>query len=177
MAWHIRFLEGSYFTSMEGSLRTSCLIRYPGRVPAKMESNEIVHITDMFSTLIRWAGCDIPTDRIIDGIDQRDFFEGGQKQSKREGFPFWVGPTLHGVKWRNFKMKLMLQKYLDSPALSLPTPHIINLLVDPKERESYDYPYIHTWVMTHFGKILTDFQNSVNKEPHIHQGIPAECLI
>jgi arylsulfatase A-like enzyme len=49
------FFEGSYFTGMEGSLRTPCLVRYPGRVPAGELSNEIVHITDMFTTLLGWA--------------------------------------------------------------------------------------------------------------------------
>jgi arylsulfatase A-like enzyme len=48
--------EGSYFTGMEGSLRTPCLIRWPGHVPDVRRSNEIVHITDMFTTLVRWAG-------------------------------------------------------------------------------------------------------------------------
>jgi len=170
------FFEGSYFTGMEGSLRTPCIIRFPGKVPPGLTSNEIVHITDMFSTLIRWAGCDIPNDRIIDGIDQREFLEGRKKQSRRVGFPFWTGPVLHGIKWRNFKMKLVLQQYLDSPALSLPTPHIVNLLVDPKERESYDYPYIHTWVAAHIRNILRDFQESVKKEPLIPECAPLDYV-
>jgi len=72
------FWDGSYFTGLEGSLRTPCLIRYPGHVSPGNESNEIMHITDMFTTLIRWAGTDIPDDRVIDGVDQRAFLEGRQ---------------------------------------------------------------------------------------------------
>jgi arylsulfatase len=30
---HPGFFDGSYFTGMEGSLRTPCLVRYPGKVP------------------------------------------------------------------------------------------------------------------------------------------------
>ena len=60
--------QGSYFTGMEGSLRTPALVRYPGHVPAGKVSNEIVHITDMFTTLIRWAGLEVPNDRVIDGV-------------------------------------------------------------------------------------------------------------
>jgi arylsulfatase A-like enzyme len=41
--------DGSYFTGMEGSLRTPAIIRYPGVVPSGQKSNEIVHITDMFT--------------------------------------------------------------------------------------------------------------------------------
>src|SRR5262245_16231256 len=31
---HSGFFDGSYFTGMEGSLRTPCLVRFPGRVPS-----------------------------------------------------------------------------------------------------------------------------------------------
>jgi arylsulfatase A-like enzyme len=91
---HPGFFDGSYFTGMEGSLRTPCLIRYPGRVPAGRQSNDIIHITAMFTTLLLWVGADIPNDRVIDGRDQRAFFEGKQEKSAREGFPYWMGPIL-----------------------------------------------------------------------------------
>jgi arylsulfatase len=45
--------RGTYFTAMEGSLRTPFIIRWPGKVPAGRVSNEIVHIVDLFSTLAR----------------------------------------------------------------------------------------------------------------------------
>ncbi|MEE6178931.1 sulfatase-like hydrolase/transferase [Mycobacterium sp. 050134] len=49
------FLTGSYFTGMDGSLRTPCLVRWPGHVPVRRVSNEIVHITYMLTTLLAWA--------------------------------------------------------------------------------------------------------------------------
>jgi arylsulfatase len=170
------FFEGSYFTGMEGSLRTPCLVRYPGRVSAGRQSNEIVHITDMFTTMVRWAGADIPKDRVIDGVDQRAFLEGKQESSSREGFPYWMADTLYGVKWRNFKMVMYLQKTLSDPALKLPTPHVINLLVDPKEREPFDLPYLHSWVGVHIGKILKEFEESVRREPLIPAGAPLDFV-
>jgi arylsulfatase A-like enzyme len=171
---HSGFFEGSYFTGMEGSLRTPCLVRYPGRVPASKQSNEIVHITDMFTTLLRWAGADIPDDRAIDGLDQRPFFEGKQEKSVREGFPYWMGATLYGVKWQNFKMVMYLQKTLTDPSLKLETPHLVNLIVDPKERKAFDLPYLHSWTLVHFGKILRGFEASVRREPLIPAGAPLD---
>ncbi|MCF1192031.1 sulfatase-like hydrolase/transferase [Mangrovimonas sp. AS39] len=162
--------NGSYFTGMEGSLRTPCLIRYPGVVPEGQESNEIVHITDMFTTLINWSGGKVPQDRVIDGIDQRKFFEGVQKTSSREGFPYWMGQTMYGVKWQNFKVVFVAKETFAAPEEKLATPWIINLDVDPKEQKPYDYPYLHSWVMAHVGKILNDFQASINKEPLIPAG-------
>jgi arylsulfatase len=168
------YFEGSYFTGMEGSLRTPAMIRYPGHVPAGQVSNEVVHITDMFTTLLLWSGLEVPRDRVIDGVDQRAFFEGKQATSNREGFPYWLGSELYGVKWRNFKLAFVIQKTLTDPALHLPTPHLTNLDTDPKEREPVDYPHIHTWVLAHVGKIMQQYLESVKREPLIPAGAPLE---
>lgn len=169
---HPGFFDGSYFTGMEGSLRTPCLVRYPGAVPAGKQSNEIVHITDMFTTLLRWTASDVPTDREIDGMDQRAFLEGKRENSAREGFPYWMGDTMFGVKWQNFKMKFYEQKTSTEPALKLASPHIVNLTVDPKERKPIDLPYIHSWTAAHFGTIMKEFGQSVRREPLIPAGAP-----
>jgi len=170
------YWDGSYFTGMEGSLRTPAIVRYPGHVPPGQKSNEIVHITDIFTTLVLWAGLEVPKDRVIDGADQRAFFEGKQTASNREGFLYWMGSTLYGVKWRNFKMVLVLQKTLSDPSLHLTTPHIINLDTDPKEREPYDFPHLHTWVLDHTGKLLRDYQKSLSREPLIPVGAPLDYV-
>ena len=101
-------------------MRTPAMINWPGHVPAGQRSNEVVHITDMFTTLLLWAGLDVPKDRVIDGVDQRPFFEGRQAASNRDGFPFWLGETLYGVKWRNFKLVMVKQATLTDPALAPP---------------------------------------------------------
>ena len=170
------YFEGSYFTGMEGSLRTPAIVRYPGHVPAGQVSNEIVHITDMFTTLLLWAGLDVPKDRVIDCVDQRAFFDAKQAQSKREGFPYWLNSDLYGVKWHQFKMVLVKQNTLTDPASPLPTPNLINLDTDPKEREPVDYPYIHTWVLAHAGKILYDYQESLKRDPLIPVGAPLDYV-
>jgi len=113
---------------------------------------------------------------VIDGVDQRAFLEGKQANSSREGFPYWLNSDLYGIKWRNFKMSFFEQKTLSAPALKLPTPHLINLDTDPKEREPYDYPYIHTWVATHMEKILVEYEQSVKREPLIPVGAPLDFV-
>jgi arylsulfatase A-like enzyme len=168
------FFEGSYFAGSEGNLRTPCIVRYPGKVPPGRESDEIVHITDMFPTLIGWAGGEVPKDREIDGKDQRPFFEGKQEASAREGFPYFMGPTLYGVKWRHYKMKLYSQTNMWDPAQKLATPYLINLKADPKERNPADPRY--SWTVRHLGRILADFEHSVAREPLIPTGAPLDYV-
>jgi arylsulfatase len=87
-----------------------------------------------------------------------------------------MGSTLFGVKWRNFKMVLVLQKTLKDPALHLTTPHLINLDADPKELEPYNFPYLHTWSLAHMGKLSSEFQRSLSREPLIPAGAPLDYV-
>lgn len=167
--------EGSYFSSAEGGIRTPCLIRWPSRVAIR-SSNEIVHQADMFTTLLKWAACEAPRDRIIDGIDQSAFFLGAQGHSNREGCLIWVGERLHAVKWKNFKVMFVRQKYFDDELRILSTPHVVDLLADPKEREPRSQRYVHAWVLAHTRRLISDYQDSLKQESLIPAGSPIDYV-
>lgn len=162
--------RGSYFTAMEASLRAPFIIRWPGRVPSGSISNEIVHITDLYTTLARVGGAEVPKDRPIDGVDQLDFFFGRQARSNREGFPAYVADRLSAVKWRNWKMHLIWQETGYDPPLKLPLPKIINLLTDLKEQR--DVLIHNSWVVHPMMKIVGDLEASLKEWPPIKPGTP-----
>ncbi len=98
--------RGGYFTSLEGSNRAPCLIRWPGKVPAGKVSNELVHLADTFTTLLLAAGAKVPDDRQIDGMDMREFLLGGAEESGRDAVLCIQGNRLQAVKWRQWKAHL-----------------------------------------------------------------------
>jgi arylsulfatase A-like enzyme len=75
------YWEGSYFAGGEGDLRTPCMVRWPGHIEPGQTSNEIMHVTDWFTTLLSAAGLSPPRDRVIDGVDQLDWLTGRQDSS------------------------------------------------------------------------------------------------
>jgi len=169
--------DGSYFTSSEGGLRSPCLIRWPGRIPSGRESNEMVHISDMFTTLLSLVGCTIPNDREIDGKNQSAFFKGETDTSAREGVIIWVGDHMHGVKWKDYKMMFAQSRYFFDPVPPLGFVKIIDLVTDPKEREPVpNHQYLSTWVIAHCGRLLKEFQESVKREPPIPAGAPVDYV-
>jgi len=125
--------RGGMFSPYEGSLRVPFLIRWPGKIPAKQVSNDIVHQIDIFPTIAKFIGADVPTDRVMDGVDQSGFLMGKVEKSARDSMVIYIGNELFGVKWRNWKM---LIKELDEDGYGIKNmayPTIYNLIVDPKE--------------------------------------------
>ena len=54
------YWEGSYFAGGEGNLRTPCMVRWPGHIPPGRTSDDIMHVTDWFTTLTAATGAHLP---------------------------------------------------------------------------------------------------------------------
>lgn len=165
--------RGSYFTGLEGSLRVPFLIRWPNNIPAGLVSNEIVHEMDLFATFAQIVGGKVPDDRVIDGVDQSDFFMGKKEKSNRESVVVYVGNELYGVKWRDWKMMF---KEIDTisadPTRSYGVPLFYNLLLDPKEEQPILYAPPNFWVRYPAGQVLVEHSISLQEEPPIPPGTP-----
>jgi arylsulfatase len=167
------YWRGHYFTALEGSLRVPALIRWPGKIPAGVKTNEIIHMVDLLPTLSRIGGYELPNDRIIDGIDQLDFLLGKQKKSNREGFPAFNGDELFAYKWRNWKAHfIQLDSMFGAPA-KLNMPHLYNLIEDPKENYPIDKVDVSaSWVFPVIAKKVVEFRKTLAVEPPIRLGTP-----
>ena len=163
------YWRSTYHTAMEGSLRAPFMIRWPGHIPQGIVTDEIIHMTDMFSTLLTIVGIDIPSDRAIDGIDQTNFFLGQQEKSNREGFVFYIKDQLRAVKWRNWKMHLVWEPEVNDGPIKLESPSIFNLIQDPKE-ETNVATVQAGWVNSVAMRMIHDFQQSLRDYPPIPPG-------
>ena len=151
-------------------MRAPFLIRWPAKIPAGSVSNEIVHVVDLLPTLGRAAGYKVPDDRIVDGIDQLDFFTAKQKKSNRDGFIIYNNDDIYGYKWGNWKMHLVELENMNSEPRQLNVPRIYNLITDPKEQ--YNMADEATWVLPVLFNKIVDFQKTLAKEPPIALGTP-----
>ncbi len=156
--------RGTMYSPWEGSLRVPFLIQYPGIIPAKQVSNEIVHLTDLFPTLANFVGGDIPQDRTMDGVDQSEFFMGESEKSTRETVMIYIGNHLFGAKWRNWKMLLM---NIDEDTYGIQTlayPAVYNLLIDPKEEEPESFWLDDTWAEEPLLNAIADHKESIEND-------------
>jgi len=162
--------RGGYFTSLEGSNRAPCLIRWPGHVPAGKVSNEMVHLVDLFTTLVTAGGGEIPTDRQIDGMDMSDFLLGAADESGRNTILCLQGNRLQAVKWRQWKAHLFQQDGFLSTWTPYNLPHLHNLEWDLREEHQVDFP--HAWVMHPMAAAIAAFTRTLAIEPPIKPGTP-----
>jgi hypothetical protein len=118
--------KGDY---LEGALRVPCFARWPGVIEPGQIVGDIIHETDLFTTFANLAGAKkhIPTDRIIDGIDQTAVFLVGDTHSRRDYVFAYTGPELAAIVKGRYKRHLIG----GNPGLS--GPEFFDLYNDPRE--------------------------------------------
>ncbi len=140
--------KGGYFSTWEGNNRTAGIIRWPGKIQPRT-SDEMMHVTDWFPTLMNLLGHPelVPTDRVIDGIDQSAFILGKQEHSNRDGFMMFFDTQLVGMRYKNFKVLTYKVEDGALPIEKLAIPNVLNLTVNPDEDTPYDYDEPSSWVL------------------------------
>ena len=167
--------RGSFVTPpWEGSMRTAAMIRWPGKVPGGVVTEELLSAHDWYTTFAALAGAadKVPTDRPIDGIDASKFLLGESATSGRESYVFF-GPdwSLMSVKWHNIKAVLRYCEGMDQPIVKPSWPMVFDLASDPGEL----YNIMETkldmgWMVGVALKFVADFQKSVAQYPNIKTG-------
>ena len=162
--------SGFYNSVMEGGIRTPCLVRWPGRIPAGRVTNELVHEIDFLPTIAAAVGADIlPHDRAIDGIDQLPLFEGKQEKSKRESVLLYANTQLRAVKWHDWKLHYVYAPDAGGPTVA-PLMRLFNLLSDPKEET--DIKDANPWVQSVMDRIANEFNATTRRYPHVPRNAP-----
>ena len=89
----------------EGGVRVPAQAWWPGVIEPGQLVGDIIHETDLFTTFARLAGATqyIPTDRVIDGIDQTALLLNGDTHSRRDYAFIYAGPRLGATVKGNYK--------------------------------------------------------------------------
>ena len=90
---------------LEGGVRVPAFAWWPGVIEPGQVVGDIIHETDLFTTFARLAGATeyIPTDRVIDGIDQTALLINGDTKGRRDHVFIYAGPRLGATVKGNYK--------------------------------------------------------------------------
>ena len=145
------------------------IVRWPGHVKPGHVTDEIVHVTDLFTTLVAAGGGQVPTDRPIDGVNQLALWTGSSEKSAREGFLFYIKNELRAVKWRHWKMHLVYESEPNNGTRHLETPWLFNIKRDPKEET--DAAMEDGWVRGPIRRMIQAFEQTLRDHKPIPPGI------
>jgi len=113
-----KYSPGSGFTPMifrggkgyttEGGVRVDAFARWPGMIESDSIVGDIVHVADLFTSLAKIgnAADKIPTDRIIDGVDQTALMLAGETHGRRDTVFIYSGNSLKAVVKERFKLEV-----------------------------------------------------------------------
>ncbi len=89
-----RPLRGGKANTYEGGLRVPWIVAFPGHIAPGTVSDVPVISTDLFPTLLDFAGVPLPKGQPVDGVSLRPLFEGGSLAERPLFFDF---PSRFGI--------------------------------------------------------------------------------
>jgi arylsulfatase len=100
--------RGGKGKTSEGGVRVDAFVRWPGMIEADSVVGDMVHVSDLFTTLARIGGGadEIPRDRIIDGLDQTSLWLNGEAHGRRDYAFLYNINTLEAVVKEQFKLAI-----------------------------------------------------------------------
>jgi len=155
-------------TNWEDAFRVPEMVRWPGRIPAEVVSNEIIQHHDWLPTFLAAAGDPDIVEKLkqghqvgdktyrvhVDGFNLLPYLTGEVDKSPRNLFVYFSddGDVL-GVRFDNWKVVFMEQRVQGTmqiwaePFVPLRLPKLFNLRTDPFERADITSNTYWDWVV------------------------------
>ena len=157
----------------EGAVRTFCIIRWPGHIAPNSSSYAMFSIMDFMPTFASILGLKLPSDRVIDGVNQIDVLVGKDEMGKRESLLSFIGADLVAGRWKQWRyyfrdmartgtgQQMLGGTMVNSSPLYY--PKFYNIEVDPHE----DYQMTnYGWTGEPIFKVIQEYLASVKKYPN-----------
>ncbi|WP_406656464.1 arylsulfatase [Methanolobus sp. ZRKC2] len=179
-------------SNWEGAFRVPEVVRWPGRIPEGVVSNEIISHMDWLPTLLAAAGEPDIGEKLkkgykageknfkvhLDGYNLLPYLTGEDKESPRiDFFYFSDDGDLVALRYDNWKFVFMEQRSVGTmqiwaePFVSLRIPKLFNLRTDPFERADitsntyYDWFLDHAFLVVPAQSVVADFLATFTKFP------------
>ncbi len=156
--------RGGKTNHLEGGVRVDAFVRWPAAVEGGTMAGDIVHVSDLYTTFARVAGATehIPTDRVIDGIDQTALLLKGEHHGRRDYVYIYENEILRSIVKQEFKM------HMPAPGVPGAAAPVFNLYRDPREENSH--VGMALWSGASFQDMAKRHQMTIMKYPHAELG-------
>ena len=153
------FDKGEKGQTWEGGVRVPAIAWWPGVIEPGQDPLDMVHVTDLYTTFARIAGVvdNIPTDRVVDGVDQTALLMFGEDHGRRDYVFLYNKGKLEAV--RKDWIKLRFGGNI--------LPDLFHLMHDPAERHPKETNYpTYSFGLT---RMIEQHMKLIEKHPHTVQ--------
>ncbi len=179
-------------SNWEGAYRVPEMIRWPGRIPSGVVSNQIIAHLDWLPTFLAAAGVPDIAEKLqagyeagdvtytvhLDGFNLLPYLTGEVEKSARQGIIYFnEDGDLVGIRFDNWKTVFMEQRVEGTlriwaePFVVLRLPKLFNLRTDPFERADitsntyYDWFLYHDYMIAAGQTLAVDFLDTFQAFP------------
>ena len=145
---------------LEGGVRVPAFAYWPSVIEKGAVVNDIVHVSDLFTTFSRLGGKmnSIPRDRVIDGIDQAALLLNGDGHGRRDHVFIYQGPQLSAVVKQQYK------RHFAGAAPGLAGKGFFDLYKDPREEHPLMAEFLWAWPA--FDQMKARHEAQIKEYPH-----------
>jgi len=166
--WHAGLpgpLKAAKGSTYEGGMRVPCIVRWPGRVPEGQVSAEIASTMDLYTTFIKLAGGEVPSDRPVDGIDIFPLLAGKELSPRDHLFYFNYEKAIEAIRVGPWKLRQKRVSEEEAETGGIPPAELFNLEVDPGEKYNVaqDYPKVVAALQQKWKDFSSEFYKSLRK--------------
>lgn len=139
-------------TTWEGGMRVPGIFWWPGKLKPGIVS-DIGSTLDLFTTTSSLADIEIPSDRVIDGVDLSPVLF-GKERSERDNIIYYRGKTIYAARKGAYKVHYITQtSYVkDTKKVIYDNPLLFNLEEDPSEK--YNIAKEHPEIIQEINKMV-----------------------
>lgn len=164
------WLKGGKGHVTEGGVRVPAMAWWPGMIEPGQDPVDMIHLTDLYTTAARLAGAidKIPSDRVVDGVDQSALLLLGEGHSRRDYMFYYSGPKLAAVRWQKVKALIEGPGHGGLPGITM-----CNVVRDPGEKRCSMFPYL--WTVAPFQNLVKSHMELIAEFPHRKPALPEEA--
>jgi arylsulfatase A-like enzyme len=170
-----RIYRGGKTEHLEGGVRVNAWVKWKGVIEAGSFAEDMIHVSDLYTTFARLANATdgIPTDRVIDGLDQSGVLLLGETHGRRDYLHIYEGTELKSVVKNKYKMHLA-----PPGANPITSAQLYDLYRDPRESRPIDSIKVSPWAGGQFAGMVERhmaLQKKYPNRPPTH-GMPYEDI-
>ncbi|MEP5566459.1 MAG: sulfatase-like hydrolase/transferase [Halioglobus sp.] len=157
-----RIYRGGKGEHLEGGVRVNAYIRWPSMIEPGSMAEDIVHVSDVYTSMARLAGAtdEIPRDRVVDGVDQSGMLLLGETHGRRDYVYIYEQNSLKSIVKNKYKFHLAPP--MTNPILSA---GFYDLYRDPREERWDQGIKMGTWASGQFSSMLKRHKGLKKKYP------------